>query len=176
MIEVKHLEVVVMDNGEVICNGKTVGWSDTLGKYLHDVKKPTIIEKQIAELVKTIKEYESDTFSASGSEITDEEATRIAYGLVSKGIQDFIDLETLDGVIISSLLSDERGEDDSAMQLKDVNAVADEEEARSIAVDWQEWASSQNLSYGELAEYQSYFGTLGEKFGLTEEFKENGII
>ena len=28
------LEVVVMPNGEILCNGKTVGWVDVLGKYL----------------------------------------------------------------------------------------------------------------------------------------------
>ena len=49
-------------------------------------------------------------------------------------------------------------------------------DARQIAVDFQSWSSEQNLSYGELFKYQTYFRIIGEKFGLTEEFKENGII
>ena len=50
------------------------------------------------------------------------------------------------------------------------------EDARQEAIDWQYWASEQSLSYGELAEYADYFGKLARKFGLTEEFRENGII
>lgn len=38
-ITVCLLEVVVMPNGEVICLGKTVGWFDTLGKYLSEKAK-----------------------------------------------------------------------------------------------------------------------------------------
>lgn len=33
-ITVCDLEVIVMPNGEVICNGKTLGWVTSLGKYL----------------------------------------------------------------------------------------------------------------------------------------------
>lgn len=33
-ITVARLEVVVMPNGEVICAGKTIGWVESLGKYL----------------------------------------------------------------------------------------------------------------------------------------------
>ena len=33
-ITLSNLEVVVMPNGEVICNGKTVGWVKDIGKYL----------------------------------------------------------------------------------------------------------------------------------------------
>ena len=53
--------------------------------------------------------------------------------------------------------------------------VKTEGEARQYAIDWQNWASEQNLSYGELAEWGVVFEKLGEKFNLTEEFKENGI-
>ncbi len=49
-------------------------------------------------------------------------------------------------------------------------------EARQYAIDWQEWASEQNLSYGELAEWQDVFEKIAVRFGLVEEFKENGII
>jgi hypothetical protein len=50
------------------------------------------------------------------------------------------------------------------------------EEARQQAIGWQHGLSEQSISYGELAEWQSYFETLAEKFDLTDEFKENGII
>jgi len=33
-ITVCHLEVIVMPNGEVICAGRSLGWVNTLGKYL----------------------------------------------------------------------------------------------------------------------------------------------
>lgn len=49
-------------------------------------------------------------------------------------------------------------------------------EARQYAIDWQQWASEQNLSYSELAEWNAIFAKLGEQFNLTDEFKENGII
>ena len=49
-------------------------------------------------------------------------------------------------------------------------------EASQEAIEFQHWASEQNLSYGELLEYQEHFIELGRKFNLTEEFKENGII
>ena len=48
--------------------------------------------------------------------------------------------------------------------------------ARAIAIDWQSWASEQNLSIAELIEWQAYFIALGTKFDLNEEFTEEGII
>jgi len=51
-----------------------------------------------------------------------------------------------------------------------------QEDARQFAIEWQHWASDQNLSYGELAEWGAYFEMIGERFDLLEEFKENGII
>ncbi len=50
------------------------------------------------------------------------------------------------------------------------------EEARQFAIDWSSWAGQQNLSYKELTEWYDYFQTLVERFGLLEEFKENGIV
>ena len=49
------------------------------------------------------------------------------------------------------------------------------EEARQIAIEFQEWAQGENLSYSELAEYGGLFKILGNKFNLSEEFCENGI-
>lgn len=50
------------------------------------------------------------------------------------------------------------------------------DEARQYAIDWQNWMSTQSLSYGELAEWCDIFRKLGKKFLLTSEFKENAII
>ena len=50
------------------------------------------------------------------------------------------------------------------------------DEARQKAIDWQMWASGQNLSYLEILRSQKYFKELGEKHDLIEEFEENGII
>jgi hypothetical protein len=50
------------------------------------------------------------------------------------------------------------------------------EEAEQYAIDWQNWAWDKSLSYRELAEWGDIFTELGERFNLTEDFKENGII
>ena len=50
------------------------------------------------------------------------------------------------------------------------------DEARQYAIDWQNWASEQSLSYGELVEWSEHLTEIAEQFNLTEEFKENGII
>lgn len=69
------------------------------------------------------------------------------------------------------------------MNLKPIAEVKTADEARDIAIDWQQWASEQNeigkeptLYTSDLVEYCEYFTTLAKKFDLTEEFKENGII
>lgn len=51
------------------------------------------------------------------------------------------------------------------------------DEARQHAIDWQNWASTQNLSIGELSDWQEHFENLATTFPeITEEFIENGII
>ena len=54
--------------------------------------------------------------------------------------------------------------------------IKTKEQAREKAIDWQNWQSKQSLSYVEMAEWASYFKELAKKFGLGDEFKENGII
>jgi hypothetical protein len=61
-------------------------------------------------------------------------------------------------------------------ELEPIGQVTTEDAARSIAIDWQEWQSNQQLSYGELGFYAHYFEQLADKFNLTDEFKENGIL
>lgn len=58
------------------------------------------------QLVQEIKDYESDTFSSEGSELTWEEAKELA----EKAIRYFI-LNIMDGVKLSDWLEDIRGEE-----------------------------------------------------------------
>lgn len=57
-----------------------------------------------------------------------------------------------------------------------MNEIKTQEEARQYAIDWQREMSETNISYESLLKAQAEFEVLGEKFNLTEEFKENGII
>ena len=58
--------------------------------------------------------------------------------------------------------------------------VSMQDTVRNFAIDWQDWASNQNLSYGELAEWTGAIETLAkladESGELLEELKENGVI
>lgn len=58
--------------------------------------------------------------------------------------------------------------------MKSYKALKDE--ARQKAVQWQFETSGKNMSYGEFATSQKYFQKLASKYGLTKEFRENGII
>jgi hypothetical protein len=51
-----------------------------------------------------------------------------------------------------------------------------ENEASDHAKEWQQWASDQDLSYGELAEWAAHFEAIALQFDLVAEFQENGII
>lgn len=62
------------------------------------------------------------------------------------------------------------------MEIENYKTVSTAEGAQALAIDWQAWASEQSLSYGELAEWTTFFEELGKKFNLTDEFKENGIL
>lgn len=49
-------------------------------------------------------------------------------------------------------------------------------QARQYGIDYQNYASENDLSYGEILHFQNELKTLAEKFDLVEEFEENGII
>ncbi len=53
---------------------------------------------------------------------------------------------------------------------------AEKERARQAAIDCQNSLDGRNYSYGELAEMQDRLEKLGRRYGLLEEFRENGII
>lgn len=48
--------------------------------------------------------------------------------------------------------------------------------AREKAIEWQSEQSERAISYGELAVYRERFEKLAKRYGLTKEFRENGII
>lgn len=50
-ITLAALEVVVMPNGEVICNGQTLGWVSTLGKYLTAAGDADVLRKALVGLL-----------------------------------------------------------------------------------------------------------------------------
>lgn len=50
------------------------------------------------------------------------------------------------------------------------------ERAREIAIEWQLNFGNNNYSWSELAAWGDYFSTLGKRFGLLREFRENAII
>ena len=50
------------------------------------------------------------------------------------------------------------------------------EKARNEAIDWQMDFGNHNYSYGEIIYYAEYFEKLAKRYGLVEEFRENGII
>lgn len=50
------------------------------------------------------------------------------------------------------------------------------EAARNRAIEWQLDFRNHSYSYSELCDFQEYFEKLGKRYGLTQEFLENGII
>ena len=50
------------------------------------------------------------------------------------------------------------------------------EKAERIAIYWQNIASAGNFSYNWFSKWESVFQKIGEKYGLMEIFKENGIL
>ncbi|MBR3108189.1 MAG: hypothetical protein IKH30_13580 [Clostridia bacterium] len=50
------------------------------------------------------------------------------------------------------------------------------EQVREEAIDWQHDFANHNYSYEELAEWREYFYKLAKRYGLIQEFQENGII
>lgn len=82
-----------------------------------------------------------------------------------------------DDELIKTLLEDRGiGDESNGMVKKPVADVKDKGEAQQIAIDYQKWQSERSMSQNELLEWDAYFQELARRFGLEEEFKENGII
>ena len=48
--------------------------------------------------------------------------------------------------------------------------------ARQKAIDWQNEIAKKDVFCSELVEQAEYFQKIAKRYGLTKEFKENGII
>lgn len=48
--------------------------------------------------------------------------------------------------------------------------------AREVAIDWQINFADNNYSWYDLAVFSAKFEKLAKRYGLTREFRENGII
>lgn len=62
------------------------------------------------------------------------------------------------------------------MRIESIKLIHSADEARQMAIDWQNWQAEQDLSWAELGEWEHYFKRLARKFKLHDEFRENGII
>lgn len=69
------------------------------------------------------------------------------------------------------------------MKIPKISTITTADQARDLAIEWQQWAGEQNqigdepaLFMSDLADWSDFFSKLGKKFNLTEEFSENGII
>ena len=55
-----------------------------------------------------------------------------------------------------------------------------EETVKNFAIDWQDWAGREDMSYGELAEWTGVIKTMAELADesgeLIKELKENGVL
>lgn len=49
------------------------------------------------------------------------------------------------------------------------------EEARQQAIEWQEDFPNRNYGWADLATWGQHFESLGKRYGLLKEFRENGI-
>lgn len=68
-------------------------------------------------------------------------------------------------------------DDDVEEEKKKMTKYQKEKEvARQKATEWQARQADQDLSYGEYAYFAEYFAKLSRRYGLTREFRENGII
>ena len=85
-----------------------------------------------------------------------------AYKLLFEAVCSY-DFEMLDNEHLAEVASYSSGSDPK-------------EALRSFAKEYQRAQAELSTSYEELAYWSSFFEEYGEKLGLSEEFKENGII
>lgn len=62
------------------------------------------------------------------------------------------------------------------MTIPDISTITSAGEAVDLAIEWQDWQSEQSLYMSEVADWADFFRKLADKYNLTDEFLENGII
>lgn len=62
------------------------------------------------------------------------------------------------------------------LEIKGNNYQERKANAQELAKDWQYNFAAFPWSYGELAEIESFFYKVGERYGLIKEFRENAIL
>lgn len=69
-MEIKHLEVLVMPNSEILCEGKTVGFTTKLGKYLHPVESKPLSSTALDTIADALIGYYDEVRDRNGNEDT----------------------------------------------------------------------------------------------------------
>ena len=63
------------------------------------------------------------------------------------------------------------------MNIPDIDTITTAEQGRDLAIEWSYGAAAENYSWGEFAEWGSFFASVADKFPeLLDEFRENAII
>lgn len=65
-------------------------------------------EHEMQALYETVRDYESDTFSASASKLTPSEIVQITCALINHALREMSDTNTLDGVRLTEELENIR--------------------------------------------------------------------
>lgn len=69
------------------------------------------VKHEIQALYETVRDYESDTFSASASKLTEGEAQDITVALINYALRQLSDCDTLDGVRLTEELENLRDDE-----------------------------------------------------------------
>lgn len=70
------------------------------------------INHEVQALAETVRDYESDTFSASAEKLTSDEVNSITIALINHALRELSDCNTLDGVRLSEELAELRETED----------------------------------------------------------------
>lgn len=60
--------------------------------------------------------------------------------------------------------------------MKAIDTIKTADEARQYAIEWQEYASNNAMSWGQILNTLYDLQALAVKFNLQDEFRENGIL
>lgn len=69
------------------------------------------VKHEVIALAETVRDYESDTFSASAEKLTQAEVIDITIALINHALREMSDTNTLDGVRLTEELAEIREQD-----------------------------------------------------------------